>query len=195
MKSLQEYISIKSGKQLFEKMVWNSKTAQKTKKDEVSIEIPFIDMGEEIFEIDNIVGEINVPNKKYYVYIDAYRYNRPHIDSSIYALCQIALFWNDYEGFNPDKDILFSANTLKEVVEWVMKKFNMYIPKSDDDEEREKFNESYELAEKNATRSNNFILDSEEFLFNAYFGHDSLDEYDEVSDKIFKTELKQYLYF
>lgn len=194
MKSLQEYVSIKSGKQLFEKMVWNSKTASKTKKDEVTIKIPFVDMGEEIFEIDNIVGEINVPNKKYYVYIDAYRYNRPHIDSSIYALCQIALFWNDYEGFNPDKDILFSANTLKEVVEWVMKNFNMYIPKSDDDEEREKFNESYKLAEKK-TNISNFILDSEEFLFNAYFGLDSLDEHDEVSDKIFKTELKQYLYF
>lgn len=194
MKSLQEYVSIKSGKQLFEKMVYNSKTAQRAKKDEVSIEIPFIDMQEEIYEENNIVGTITVPNKKYYVYSDAYRWKRPHIDTSVDALCQIATFWGDYEGFNPDKDILFAADTLKEVIEWVMKEFNMYIPKSDNDDEREKFNESYELVEKKITRSS-FILDSEEFLFNAYFGHDSLDEYDEVSEKNFKDALGQYIYF
>ena len=68
MKSLQEYVSIKSGKQLFEKMVYNSKTAN-LKKDEVSIAISFIDMAEEIYEKDNIVGTITVPNKKYYVYL------------------------------------------------------------------------------------------------------------------------------
>ena len=193
MKSLQEYVSIKSGKQLFEKMVYNSKTAN-LKKDEVSIEIPFIDMAEEIYEKDNIVGTITVPNKKYYVYLDAYRWKRPHIDSSVDAICQIATFWSDYEGFNPDKDILFAADTLKEVIEWVMKQFNMYIPKSDNDDEREKFNESYEKAE-NSMHRQKFILDSEEFLFNAYFGHDSLNEYNEVSEKNFRDTLKDYIYF
>lgn len=192
MKSLQEYISIKSGKQLFEKMVYNSKTANLS-KDEVDIDIPYIDMAEEKYEKNNIVGTITVPNKKYYVYSDAYRFNRPHIDSSVDALCQIATFWGDYEGFNPNKDILFSADTLKEVIEWVMKKFNMYIPKSDDDDERAKFNESYELANRSTRR--NFILDSEDFLFNAYFGHDSLDEYDEVSEKNFRDKLNDYIYF
>lgn len=193
MKSLQEYISIKSGKQLFEKMLHTSKTAN-LRKDEVYIDIPFIDMVEEKYEKNNIVGTITVPNKKYYVYLDAYRWKRPHIDSSVDALCQIATFWSDYEGFNPDKDILFAADTLKEVIEWVMKNFNMYIPKSDDDEEREKFNESYELAEKKINRSS-FILDNEEFLFNAYFGYDALDEYDEVSEKNFRDALSNYIYF
>jgi hypothetical protein len=193
MKSLQEYVSIKSGKQLFEKMLHTSKTAN-LRKDEVDIDIPFIDLAEEKYEKNNIVGTITVPNKKYYVYLDAYRWKRPHIDSSVDALCQIATFWSDYEGFNPDKDILFSADTLKEIIEWVMKKFNMYIPKSDDDEEREKFNESYELAEKKLAR-NKFILDNEEFLFNAYFGYDALDEYDEVSEKNFRDALSNYIYF
>ena len=193
MKSLQEYISIKSGKQLFEKMLHTSKTAN-LRKDEVDIDIPFIDMTEEKYEENNIVGTITVPNKKYYVYLDAYRWKRPHIDSSVDALCQIATFWSDYEGFNPDKDILFSTDTLKEVIEWVMKKFNMYIPKSDDDEEREKFNESYEKAE-NSMHRQKFILDSEDFLFNAYFGYDALEEYDEVSEKNFRDTLSNYIYF
>lgn len=193
MKSLQEYISIKSGKQLFEKMLHTSKTAN-LRKDEVDIDIPFIDIVEEKYEKNNIVGTITVPNKKYYVYLDAYRWKRPHIDSSVDALCQIATFWSDYEGFNPDKDILFAADTLKEIIEWVMKKFNMYIPKSDDDEEREKFNESYEKAE-NSMHRQKFILDNEEFLFDAYFGYDALDEYDEVSEKNFRDALSNYIYF
>ena len=75
-----------------------------------------------------------------------------------------------------------------------MKNFNMYIPKSDNDDEREKFNESYEKAE-NSMHRQKFILDSEEFLFNAYFGHDSLNEYNEVSEKNFRDTLKDYIYF
>lgn len=190
MKSLKEFVSIKSGKQLFEKMVYSSKTA--VNKKYVRIEIPFINMAEEIHEKDNIVGKIDVPNKKFYVYIDAYRFKRPHIDSSVDALCQIATFWDDYEGFNPDKDILYAADTLKDVVKWLMNYYKLYIPKSDNDEEREKFEESYENVETN--RGIN-ILDSNDFLYNAYFGHDSLDTYDEVSEKNFKDRLHEYIYF
>ena len=96
------------------------------------IKYPKVDMYEE--EISNETWrEFNVPVNKFLIIKDPYRGDNPHLMDFTDFMYGIAYEQDDMEGFNFDKDILYSSDNLTDILEWYFKYVKADIPHADDD--------------------------------------------------------------
>ena len=64
---------------------------------------------------------MTLPLATYVIFKDKYRGDRPHFADLGDMLCNIYVSFSDYEQFNPDKDILYASDDLKDILEWYFK--------------------------------------------------------------------------
>lgn len=115
------------------------------------VKIPVCDYENNIVYKNTIWKELELPTSTYIIYKDKYRGDKPHfttIDDFIMSIC---FFEDDYEDFNPSKDILYTSNDLKDILklyfnyigikelpnennidEWESKYENAFLNKSND---------------------------------------------------------------
>lgn len=136
MKSLQEYKELMCGKTIVERLIVNSKIREKNiNKGAFSVYFPDWDKNncEPIY--DKIVKTVKFPTKnKYVIFLDHYRYNKYHFADIGDMLGNIAMNFGDYEDFNPNKDIVYSSNDYKDVLEYYFTNLlNIDLPPKDND--------------------------------------------------------------
>jgi hypothetical protein len=121
MKTIVNYIKdIKTGKQLSEALRIKPGKTMKSMASTISIDIPTYDFDEEAIDFTKIAKTIKVPNKQYVVYIDKYRQSLPHLNSLTEMLMEISCWIDDFEDFDPTKDILYADNSLANVARWYL---------------------------------------------------------------------------
>jgi hypothetical protein len=166
MKSLQTYSNdILSGKMLIEKLVLTRHNISKYEQ----IEIPLINS--ETCEVitDISFKTLNLPiDHEYFLYLDKYRVNVPHLGSKEDFIFNVIHNQYDYEDFDESKDILYSSKNLKDVVAWYFKKhLKIDVPKNNEDYEdwRDRVNADNIMGKIK-------IHDSLNILYDFYVGND-----------------------
>lgn len=172
MKSLKDYI-------LLEKLVINKDIANK--KETINIQIPKVKNdcipSDENWEIWKT---IKLPKKKFVVYNDSYRSNKMHFADLGDLIGEFIFFQNDYEDWNPDKEILFASDDLNEILEWYFKKLN--IPMSIFKEKE--YDSAYNIIENNL--NDKLTVDSVEFFVRVAIGE--WDEKEILSNYLIKEK-------
>ena len=74
--------------------------------------------------IDDYIKTVEIPKHKWYVYKDMYRNGKPNISTYVNMNGNILWFPGDFEDFSP-KDILFSADTLDELINILLDEANL----------------------------------------------------------------------
>ena len=69
--------------------------------------------------------EIEIPFKKFVVFIDTYRGNKPHFAALSDFLVSFTQFQEDYEDYTPDKIILYASDNLYEIFNWYLNYLNI----------------------------------------------------------------------
>lgn len=115
MKSLKDYI-------LLEKLKINKDSKL---NDTYDIIYPKVSQDRDTWDEKEVWRKINFPNKKYVIFKDMYRGNRMHFTTIGDLIIDIAVFQNDYEDFNPEKDIYFASDSLKETIDWYIDKLGI----------------------------------------------------------------------
>lgn len=70
------------------------------------------------------------PVAKYVIYKDAYHFNALHFATIDDMVKTISMFSDDFEDFDPKKDIVYASNSFKATIEWYMKKLGIDIKKA-----------------------------------------------------------------
>lgn len=185
MKSLKDTIETEliSGKYLVEKLKLKN---VRNKKTSILIDIPKCDWG----KMSDETYQLELPNKKYFIYKDYYRNKRVHL-ASIDDMCvNFGMFSSDFEDFNPTKDILFASDDEKEIAEWyIINVFNYNLPNSNDE-----WDDWYSNLDEEKTKYP--YHDSKYFIFNLFFGEDEMnvfyDDKKQFDSKILKDILSEY---
>lgn len=116
-------------KYLLEKLIVNNTIQnnelipEKNKYKDVKIKFYTFDYLENEMDRSSVWKELNFPLAEYVVYNDKYRQNKPHLASFIDMINTIYMFEDDFEDFDPQKDILFYSNNPKEIMIWYIKDF------------------------------------------------------------------------
>lgn len=144
----------------------------------VEIDIPKYDFDWDSMKEDDIVGQIRLPYHQYFVYLDKYRFNRPHLAHAGDMIYNIVMFWeDDFEGFDYTTDVLFSSDNAQEVLKWYVEDYiKIEYPTSKTDKD-----EWIERAEKLCARNQSAhrqILDNLDVLYDFCVGDDKIDEYE-----------------
>lgn len=96
---------------------------------DVNIKFYKYDWNDEIIDKNTVWKELKFPLSKYVIYKDKYRHDLVHLAKFLDMIYNIYLFEDDFEDFNPDKDILFYSNDPKEIITWYLKKIlNVNLP-------------------------------------------------------------------
>ena len=75
-----------------------------------------------------------MPKSTYVIYNDFYRFNLPHLADTGDFLINMCWNQDDYEDFNPKKDILYASDNLKDILEWYFKYLKIdEFPRNEDD--------------------------------------------------------------
>ena len=74
--------------------------------------------------IGDYVKSVEIPKNKWYVYKDMYRNDKPNISTYVNMNANLLCFPVDFEDFSP-KDILFSADTLDELINILLDEANL----------------------------------------------------------------------
>ena len=112
---------------------------------------------------DMTVDEVKIPLAKWYIYKDKY-HGRLHIASLNDMRASIIVWHTSYEDFSPE-DIIYSADTLKEIMDYCIKESNININVDDFDSADELW-DSY-IPEK--IKNKLHLYDSDSFIANAIF--------------------------
>ena len=112
---------------------------------------------------DMTVDEVKIPLAKWYIYKDKY-HGRLHIASLNDMRASIIVWHMCYEDFSPE-DIIYSADTLKEIMDYCIKESNININVDNFDSADELWN-SY-IPEK--IKNKLHLYDSDSFIANAIF--------------------------
>lgn len=133
--------------------------------DWVITDIPVCDSDEQIIYQSKVWRTLEMPKSTYVIFNDFYRFNRPHLADTGEFLIHMCWNQDDYEDFNPKKDILYASDNLKEILEWYFNYLGIKeFPKDEDD--------LYEWEEKYS--NNNFkIHDDIRVLGEFYLGIDN----------------------
>ena len=121
---------------------------------------------------DMTVDEVKIPLAKWYIYKDKY-HGRLHIASLNDMRASIIVWHMCYEDFSPE-DIIYSADTLKEIMDYCIKESNININVDNFDSADELW-DSY-IPEKIKTKLR--LYDSESFIANAIFNGKTGNEHD-----------------
>lgn len=69
------------------------------------------------------------PVAKYVVYKDAYHGDALHFATIDDMVRNISMFSDDFEDFDPKKDIVYASDNFKETIDWYMKKLGIDLKK------------------------------------------------------------------
>lgn len=150
----------------------------------VKTDIPVCDSDEQIIYKSKVWRTLEMPKSTYVIYNDFYRFNLPHLaDTGDFF---VNMCWNqdDYEDFNPKKDILYASDNLKDILEWYFNYLKIdEFPRNEDDLDEWEQKYSY----------NNFkINDDIRILGEFYLGIDNY--YDDCEEYSFdKDEIEKQL--
>lgn len=120
---------------------------------------------------DMTVDEVKIPLAKWYIYKDKY-HGCLHISSLNDMRASIIVWHMCYEDFSPE-DIIYSADTLKEIMDYCIKESNININVDNFDSADELW-DSY-IPEKIKTKLH--LYDSDSFIANAIFNGKTGDEH------------------
>lgn len=102
-------------------------TDKKPSGNQLNLEIPLITCDSDGYHLseNEIWKTLKLPNKKYFIYKDFYRGNKPHL--STFGDMLFMLMWaeDDFEDFNPSKDILYSSDDDQDIAKWYLKYFDI----------------------------------------------------------------------
>ena len=112
---------------------------------------------------DMTVDEVKIPLAKWYIYKDKY-HGRLHIASLNDMRASIIVWHTSYEDFSPE-DIIYSADTLKEIMNYCIKQANVNI-NIDNFDSADELWDSY-IPEK--IKNKLHLYDSDSFIANAIF--------------------------
>ena len=102
------------------------------------VNLPVYDMDNGVLKEDEIWKTWNVPVTKYIVFVDKYRGNLLHFATLCDFLCSVEFFQNDFEDFDPEKEIVFGSDDMGETLEWYIEKLGM----------KDEFDEVTEMVDK-----------------------------------------------
>lgn len=156
---------------IIERLKINKNTGLNTESDKVPsfvISIPKVE--DDTVYMNEIWKKLELPQSKFIVFNDKYRGDKPHFADTEDFIMQLCCCQEDYEDFNPDKDILFSSNDLQETLEWIFDYLGIdYYPDEDSFEDWENEFDSNKYSHK--------ILDNISILGRLYTGEDSYYKY------------------
>ena len=111
MKSLKEYL-------ISEKLKVNKEVKS---SDYIKARIPKLEDGDwSSAEEGKIWKTIEIPFKKFVIFIDRYRFNYPHFAALSDFMITFTQFQNDYEDYTPEKIILYASDDLYETFQWYL---------------------------------------------------------------------------
>ena len=88
----------------------------------------------DIDTLEKCIDKVEIPSAKWYVYLDKYHGDKPHIATYV-DMCGQLLYWpQDFEDFCPN-DILFHGETLQDAFEFCADYANLDINSFDDQDE------------------------------------------------------------
>ena len=152
---------------IIERLKINKNTGLNTESDKVSsVEVNIPRVEEDTVYINEPWKKLKLPQSKFIVFNDKYRGDKPHFADTGDFVMQLCWSQEDYEGFNPDKDILFASNDLKETLEWIFDYLGIdYYPDEDSFEDWE--------IEFDSSKYSRKILDNISLLGRLYIGEDN----------------------
>ena len=109
------------------------------------------------------VDEVKIPLAKWYIYKDKY-HGRLHIASLNDMRASIIVWHTSYEDFSPE-DIIYSADTLKEIMDYCIKQSNININVDNFDSADDLLDSR--IPQKIQTKLR--LYDSDSFIANAIF--------------------------
>lgn len=124
---------------LIEKLKINKYTSSYISSDKYGVDwvitdIPVCDNYDQIIYQSKVWRTLEMPKSTYVIYNDFYRLNRPHLADTGDFLINMCWDQDDYEDFNPKKDILYASNNLKDILEWYFNYLGIKeFPKDEDD--------------------------------------------------------------
>ena len=89
------------------------------------LDIPLVPDGDTSEISDDTWKIVNIPKAKYIIYIDKYRGRKYHFGSLGDFISQLIYCQDDYEDFDPNKDIVFSSDDFEEAFEWYVDKLGI----------------------------------------------------------------------
>lgn len=152
----------------------------------VKTDIPVCDSYDQIIYQSKVWRTLEMPKSTYVIYNDFYRFNRPHLADTGDFLINMCWSQDDYEDFNPKKDILYASDNLKDILEWYFNYLKIdEFPRNEDDLDEWEQKYSY----------NNFkINDDIRILGEFYLGIDNY--YDDCEEFTFdKDEIEKQLVY
>ena len=84
----------------------------------VNVKFPIYNYSYGTVEHGSCWKKLKLPEAKYIIFKDKYRYNKIHFSDIGDFIYSVASAQDDFENFNPDKDILYASNDLKDIMEW-----------------------------------------------------------------------------
>ena len=96
----------------------------------VDVHIPVVEEADTAY-MNETWRTLKLPKAKYIVFLDKYRSDHPHFADLEDFIMQLCWCQDDYEGFNPDKDILFASNDLHKTLEFIFDYLNIDYPDED----------------------------------------------------------------
>ena len=110
MKSLREYL-------IAEKLKIN----KDVKADFIKSRIPKLDDGDwDSAEEGKLWKTIEIPFKKFVIFIDRYRFDFAHFAALSDFMVTFTEFQNDYEDYTPEKIILYASDDLYDIFHWYL---------------------------------------------------------------------------
>jgi hypothetical protein len=155
------------------------------------LDVPRVPDGDTSEISDDTWKIVNIPKAKYIIYIDKYRRRKYHFGSLGDFISQLIFFQDDYEDFNPDKDIVYYGNDLEDVFNWYVDKLGIrkYLDK----------NSRWEDIAKEINDNVKTTQDSGEFFARIYlkeWNEEDVNSYAKITDKIAsnKEDFRHWVY-
>lgn len=151
--------------------VWHHNTLHKDLKKTVEIKVPKYDFYDRQKIDKKTFIKLEIPVAKYILYKDAYRGNVPHLNYVDDFLINVAMFFDDYENWNPKTNILFYSNDINEIIYYYFTNVQgIDIPTPEEVQTMDE--EELENAVEDAIDAWTYIKghDNAEFLLNVYTG-------------------------
>ena len=169
---------------LLEKLIINKDIKAGVQQTEL-VKLPVCDLVDYIAYLNKTWKELELPTTSYIIYKDKYRGNMPHFSTIDDFICSICYFNDDYEDFNPSKDILYASDNLKEILKWYFNYIGIKeLPTKDNIDE---WVSKYENAFLNKSNDNGQVLAK------IYCGIDTYYNNPKYKNINYKTDLEKML--
>jgi len=173
---------------LLEKLVFNKHTKAKNNYPNdypsESVKIPVCSYDDQIAYKNQVWRELELPITTYVIFKDKYRGDRPHFQFTYDFVMGLCAFEDDYEDFDPTKDILYASDDLKEILEWYFNYLGIKeLPTINN------YDDWFDTYEINFRKSN----DSAYVMAEIYCGKDNFYNHPDFKNLNYKTDLENIL--